>query len=139
MKILLAIDDSKFSDAAVQAVIAEHQPQTTQVKVLNVVDLALPIPTSVAEGFRSEGLRHGKQVVWHTELLLKQAGYSVETAVEEGDPESKILAAAREWNADLIVLGSHGRKGLEHFLEGSVSEAVSRRAGCSVEVVRVHP
>lgn len=139
MKILLAIDDSKFSDAAVQAVIAEHQPQATQVKVLNVVDLALPIPTSAAEGFRNESLKHGSEVVRRTAQLLRQANYNVETSVEEGDPESRILAAAKNWNADLIVLGSHGRKGLEHFLEGSVSQAVSRRAGCSVEVVRVHP
>jgi nucleotide-binding universal stress UspA family protein len=138
MKLLLAIEDSKFSEAAAHAVIAQHTPQTTEVKVLNVVDLGLPIPTSAAEGFRRESLRQGNEIVRRAEHLLNKAGYKVQTAVEEGDPKSKILDAAKDWGADLIVLGSHGRKGFNHFLMGSVSEAVARYAGCSVEVVRVH-
>ena len=48
MRLLLAIDDSKFSEAATKAVIAQCQPQGTEVKVLNVVDLAIPLPTSDA-------------------------------------------------------------------------------------------
>jgi nucleotide-binding universal stress UspA family protein len=71
--------------------------------------------------------RHGRQ-------RLK-----VTAAVKEGDPKSKIPDAARDWRADLIVLGSHGRKGMGHFLIGSVSEAVARHADCSVEVVRILP
>jgi len=63
--------------------------------------------------------------------------HSLTAAVEEGDPKSKILDTARDWDADLIVLGSHGRKGLQHFLMGSVSEAVARHAECSVEIVRI--
>ena len=59
------------------------------------------------------------------------------TAVEWGDPKSKIIDAAEQWHADLIVLGSHGRTGLERFLMGSVSDAVARHAPCSVEVVRI--
>lgn len=47
------------------------------------------------------------------------------------------LEQASKWGADLIVLGSHGRKGLKHFLLGSVSETVARHAICSVEIVRV--
>ena len=60
----------------------------------------------------------------------------VTTAVVLGFPKLVILDQAREWRADLIVVGSHGRKGLEHFLMGSVSEAVARHAACSVEIVR---
>jgi nucleotide-binding universal stress UspA family protein len=48
-----------------------------------------------------------------------------------------ILDDAEKWPADLIVLGSHGLKGLNRFLLGSVSDAVSRHAACSVQVVRV--
>jgi nucleotide-binding universal stress UspA family protein len=54
----------------------------------------------------------------------------------EGDPKSQILDAAKEWRADMIVLGSHGRTGLGRFLMGSVSQDVVRHAHCSVEVFR---
>ena len=137
MKILLAIDDSKFSEAATQALIDQYRSQGTEVKILNVVDLLIPIPTSYAAGFREESLKHGQEVVRRAEQTLRKAGYTVQTTVEEGDPRSKIIDQAAQWNADLIVLGSHGRRGVDRFLMGSVSEAVVRHAPCSVEVVRM--
>jgi nucleotide-binding universal stress UspA family protein len=137
MRILLAIDDSKFSEAATRAVIAQHQPQGAQVAILNVVDLTIPIPTSYATEFREQSLKQGQEVVRRAEQVLKKTGYTVQTAVEEGDPKSKIVDYAMHWNADLIVVGSHGRKGAERFLMGSVAETVARHAPCSVEIVRI--
>lgn len=137
MKIMLAVDESRFSEAAAEAVVAQYQPQGTEVKVLNVVDLPLPIPTSDAAGFRELSLKHGQELVQRTERLLSKAGYRTQTAVEEGDPKSKIIEQASKWKADLIVMGSHGRKGLDRFLMGSVAENVSRHASCSVEIVRI--
>jgi nucleotide-binding universal stress UspA family protein len=139
MKLLLAIDGSKFSEAATKAVIAQYPPQGTEIEVLNVVDLALPIPTSDAAGFREESLKNGQELVQRTQKTLGKAGFNVQTAVEEGDPKAKILDNAARWKADLIVMGSHGRRGAERFLMGSVSEAVARHADCSVEIVRIHP
>ena len=137
MKIVLAIDDSRFSEAATQAVITQYQQQGTEVNVLNVVDLPLPIPTSDAAAFRELSLKHGQELVQRAERLLSKAGYKTQTAVEEGDPKSKIIDQAKKWKADLIVMGSHGRKGINRFLVGSVAEAVSRHASCSVEIVRI--
>jgi nucleotide-binding universal stress UspA family protein len=137
MKIVLAIDESRFSEAATQAVIAQYQQHGTEVKVLNVVDLPLPIPTSDAAAFRELSLKHGQELVQRAERLLSKAGYKTQTAVEEGDPKSKIIDQAKKWKADLIVMGSHGRKGINRFLVGSVAEAVSRHASCSVEIVRI--
>jgi nucleotide-binding universal stress UspA family protein len=57
-------------------------------------------------------------------------------AIELGEPRTMILDTAKTWGADLIVLGSHGRRGMDRFLMGSVSEAVAIHAHCSVEVVR---
>ena len=56
-----------------------------------------------------------------------------------GHAEEAILAAAREWQADLILLGSHGHRAWERFLLGSVSQAVAWHAHCSVEIVRPKP
>jgi nucleotide-binding universal stress UspA family protein len=136
MKLLLAIDESRYSEAATQAVVTQFQPQGTEVKVLNVVDLPLPIPTSDAAGFRELSLKHGQELVQRAGQLLSKAGYKTQTVVEEGDPNSKIIDEAAKWKADLIVMGSHGRKGLKRFLMGSVAQAVSRHASCSVEIVR---
>jgi universal stress protein A len=60
----------------------------------------------------------------------------VETAVEVGDIREKIIDRASDWGADLIVVGSHGRSGIQRFLLGSVAEFVARNAHCSVEIVR---
>lgn len=137
MKVLLAIDGSKFSEAAAQSLIAQYQPQGTEVKILNVVDLPIPIPTSDAAGFREVSLKQGQELVQRVEGLLRKAGFKAQTAVEEGYPNSKILDQAAKWEADLIVMGSHGRRGLDRFLMGSVAESVSRHAACSVQIVRL--
>jgi nucleotide-binding universal stress UspA family protein len=63
----------------------------------------------------------------------------VTTAVEVGNPKFIVLDAAADWKADLIILGSHGRSGLNRFPMGSVSEAVARHATCSVQIVRIRP
>jgi nucleotide-binding universal stress UspA family protein len=56
--------------------------------------------------------------------------------VLSGNPKEVILDEAQKWGADLIVVGSHGRRGIKRFLLGSVSEAVAMNAHCSVVVVR---
>jgi nucleotide-binding universal stress UspA family protein len=68
---------------------------------------------------------------------LRSAGFIVRTEVQpEGDASSAILDAAAKWPADVILVGSHGRSGLNRFLLGSVSDRVVRHAPCSVQVVR---
>ncbi|MBK6518048.1 MAG: universal stress protein [Polyangiaceae bacterium] len=56
--------------------------------------------------------------------------------VDTGDPADKIVALAAKLNADLVILGTHGRTGLKRLLIGSVAEKVVRLAGCPVLVVR---
>ena len=60
----------------------------------------------------------------------------VEYFLNEGEPVSEILGVAEEVNADLIVMGTHGRTGLGRLLMGSVAEQVMRRANCPVLTVR---
>jgi nucleotide-binding universal stress UspA family protein len=145
MKIVLAIDGSEFSEAAVQAVIARAQPQNTEIRVLNVVEPPSPMAASQTPGYDpsidadwwADEKEQAEFLVEKTAELLRSKGLTVTCAVKEGDPKSEILDTARNWGADLIVLGSHGRKGLLRFLTGSVSEAVARHAGCSVEIARI--
>ncbi len=69
----------------------------------------------------------------------KTAGLEITTMIKSGSAREVILDEAESWDADLIVLGSHGYSGWQRFLLGSVSHAVAMRAHCSVEIVRQKP
>jgi len=143
MKILIAIDGSDFSQAALESVIARPWPTDTEVRVLNVVE-----PPSLLMGREMAGPDPEFEAVW--KALREQAKDLVAKATDklrrsqlnaspelvEGDPKSQIIDIAERWRADMIVLGSHGRTGLARFLMGSVSQDVVRHAHCSVEIIR---
>ena len=144
MKILLAIDDSKFSRAATEVIIAQFKPKETEVRVLHVIEPLPVYPDGQAWGYGSEFVpvseeerKEAEELVARSSQALNNAGFKVTTAIKQGSPKVIIIDLAKEWPADLIVLGSHGRKGLDRFLMGSVSEAVARHAHCSVLIVRV--
>ena len=142
MRVLLAVDDSKYSKAATQMVLAQARPELTEVHVLHVIHI-LPQVAEMRASYR--GSEHGRDaerepaeaLVAKTAELLRSKCLKVTTAVALGDPKSKILDAARKWHADLIVVGSHGRSAVLRFLLGSVSAAIARHAHCSVEIVRL--
>ena len=136
MKILLAIDDSKFSEAALQAVVRQYRPQDTEVKVLHVMEQVELFGYPV--GVPKDHVREAQELVNRAGQTLSAAGFKVHTTVCKGEVRGGIIDAAVEWHADLIVLGSHGRSGLERFLLGSIPDAILHHAPCSVEIVRVH-
>lgn len=147
MKILLAVDDSKFSQVAIQSVLHTARPQETEVRVLHVLEPIEPLlmspetPTWTALPVYAEMMeqrrQHATELVKRAAESLKAAGFKAcSYAVEGGIPKLAIVDEAKKWGANLIVLGSHGRTGLDRFLLGSVSEAVARHAACSVEIVR---
>ena len=146
MRILLAIDGSTPSSAAVQALESRPWPTPTSVRLLSVVQyLYAPDTPLVPEaGLMGEGLESVyRQLEQNAHALLnplaahlRECGFTVETVVRLGDPRVEICEEARRWGADLIMVGSHGRTGLRRFLMGSVAQSVVRHAPCSVEVVR---
>jgi nucleotide-binding universal stress UspA family protein len=141
MKLLLATDGSTFSAAATQAVIAGVKRDGVEIRVVHVVDTRRDSLSQVSaldtEVMNAPAQRRSAEaLVEETAERLRAAGHKTTTVVVWGDPRSKIIEAAREWRADLIVLGSHGRTGLNGFLIGSVSDAVAHHAPCSVEIVR---
>ena len=141
MKILLATDDSEFSEAAAKSLAEQFRPQDTEVRILHVVEpISLSSPPQMSRGYYPEleqQLPHAQEIVDRAAKTLSSSGFRVTTSVAKGDARSTILDDAAEWHADLIVLGSHGRKGLGRFLLGSVSEAVAHHAHCSVQITRI--
>ena len=77
-----------------------------------------------------------QEAVDTAQAIIAEAGIKSDVAVLEGSPKKRIVEEAKEWDANLVVVGSHGRRGLTRYLLGSVSEAVAMHAPCSVEVIR---
>ena len=145
MKLLLAIDDSKYSQAAVRMLVEQNNPRKTAVRVLHVVEpleapyypelSTPPYPTNLSEINRGR-MKAGRDLVEGVLKKLRAAGFQAESSVRAGHVRTVAVEAAKKWHADLIVVGSHGRTGLKRILLGSVSDYIARHAHCSVEIVR---
>lgn len=140
MRIILAVDDQKIADQAAMTLMTQYGPQGTEVRVIHVLQpIAISTPPQMAAGYApelAEERRRAEELVKRVADTLQTAGFKVNSVVEKGDVRETIIDAAEAWRADLVVLGSHGRKGAKRFLLGSVAESVARHAPCSVEIVR---
>jgi nucleotide-binding universal stress UspA family protein len=139
MKILIGIDDSKVSGDVLRAMVTQFRTEHTEVRVLHVLQPIAPAPPQMAPGYAPEledQKKPARELVERIAKELRSAGFKVDAAVEVGDIRERIIDSAAEWGADLIVVGSHGQRGIKRFLLGSVAEFVARHAKCSVEIVR---
>lgn len=149
MRILLTTDGSTYSRSAAEALAAMFRPENAEVLVLEVVEpLIFTAPPQMAPGYApeqterlKEQFKEAEATTAETAATLRNSGFKVNSRVVESDIRSGILNMAAEWKPDLIVMGSHGRRGVEKFLLGSVAESVARHAKCSVLIVRgqAHP
>ena len=145
MKILLAIDDSKFSQAALRMLLAQNNPRKTAIRVLHVVEpleapyypelSTPPYPTNLSD-INKGRMKAGRDLVAGVLEKLRAAGFKAEGTARSGHVRAVAVDVAKKWHADLIVVGSHGRMGLKRLLLGSVSDHVARHAHCSVQIVR---
>lgn len=107
------------------------------VTILSVVPSLAMVEPSLMAGFQSwsdEHKRQAQQVVQDTALALTGPQFTVTTDVRTGDPVTTVCEAGN--SHDLIVVSSHGRKGFDRFLLGSVSHGIMHRANVPVLVVR---
>lgn len=143
-RILIAIEESAFSQTVIEYAKALHLNKENSIALLTVVS---PIPPDQL-GF--------DPVLGQTSVVVPEL-IDVEEAVAEnfvdnfsksfpevaevtvhtkiGSIKQEILAFANEWSADLIIMGTHGRTGFDHFISGSVSESVTRKSTCPVLIV----
>ena len=147
MKILLAVDGSPCSEAAVEEVARRPWAAGSEVKLMTAISPVIPVgidPVVPYIGFSEELMKATRDQA--SALLERAAGkiragleggkLAVTSEVFEGSPKQLIVEAAERWGADLIVVGSHGYGAVKRFLLGSVSQAVALHAPCSVEIVR---
>jgi nucleotide-binding universal stress UspA family protein len=133
MKILVAIDASAASQAAINQVAARPWPPDSLFEILTAVETSQPWAlATIAEEMKARA----QQLVDTAAAQLRSLGLATTATVGEGDPKTVILDHAAAMAADLILVGAHGMTALEQFFLGSVSKAVLRFAPCSVAIVR---
>ncbi len=128
-KILIAIDDGPGSEKVALSGFQLGQQINAEIALISVVDTT---------GLMTDGAVSPREIadITHSDLKKNQQmlmdrvfkDFKVSNFVEEGKPFEEILRVAEEWEADLIVLGTHGRTGLSHLLMGSVAEKVIRHS-----------
>jgi nucleotide-binding universal stress UspA family protein len=135
--IVVGIDDSEPSGAAIEAVFDLPAEDRQQLAFYSVA-LGADIFTGLADTYAAnlELRQQAQRVVDRALASARARGVTAEGRVVDGRPAELLIAAAQERQADLIVLGSHGRRGLERFFLGSVAEGVVRTAPVPVLVVR---
>jgi len=141
IRILVGVDNSSDSKAALDAVCQRQWPKGTEVGVLVVVDTVMAIgsdPETVKwiEVAKEENWQQVRDIFDADLQRLRSAGLQAEVLIRRGTPADQILQEAHTWDADCIFVGAKGIRGIDRLLLGSVSSAVSARAHCSVEVVR---
>ena len=147
MKILLATDGTKYGDAAAEMLGKINLADGDEVKIISVVDMALPMAIDIYGGYLPDTTELEKAARDNAAKIVEAASdalhsrlggrqVDLRTDVLFGSPDSRIVETAEEMHADLIIIGSHGYKQWERLLMGSVSDSVVHHAHCSVMVVR---
>lgn len=147
MKIVLSIDGTKHSEEAIKAVLKFNLCETDELKIITVVDLAVPMAIDLYAGYLHSSTEIENIAKENANLILENSkkqiidfivnkNLLITTEVLIGSPESRIVETAEDFGADLIVVGSHGYNTWERLLLGSVSDSVVHHAPCSVLVVR---
>jgi len=135
--VLLPTDGSEGTRAAVEHAIEHAKRYDATLHVIYVVDARIGVahettPEAVFEELEDQGRRAIEDV--HTKARAADVG-TIEGVVARGDPHQAIIDYAVAEDIDLIVMGTHGRTGLDHYLIGSVTEKVVRLADVPVLTV----
>jgi nucleotide-binding universal stress UspA family protein len=140
-RILIPIDGSACSDAAFHHGLRLAKEQRAEIKIIFVLDTQALY--AFDEGFDVEDVAEkwrqaGQTLVDRAAEQVRHAGVTTATALleEGGRVPDVIVAESKRWPADLIVMGTHGRHGVDHLLLGSVAEGVVRLAPVPVLLIR---
>ncbi|MFM6975991.1 MAG: universal stress protein [Sphingobacteriaceae bacterium] len=143
-KILIAIEDSPYSEKALSYGHHLAIQMSAQVALVHVNDLPLmpnyvgnmvvgELPTISPELMTLQ--EEATQKLFERIIRSWKDEISVHTFSRLGNVRDEILDVAEQWHADLIILGTHGRTGFDHFISGSVAESVARKAHCPVLII----
>jgi nucleotide-binding universal stress UspA family protein len=140
--ILIPVDGSEVSNHAAEQgflLASKLGSKVTLLYALDIAVLAIPDPEAAmanVEVMREAFREHADKLMAALKRKASMHGVQPETMVKEGDVHDEIISVAKEKGMDLIIMGTHGRRGLNRLLLGSVAESVARRAHCAVLLIR---
>lgn len=144
-RILVAVDGSATSKLGLRHAIALAKGLKARLRVLNVLDVRLMVPAlggyseAGVEALVADAGKTGRDAIDHAAAAASKSGVKHETALVQGRGRlvsDVIVEDAKKWRADLIVMGTHGRRGFNRLLMGSDSERVLASAPVPVLLVR---
>lgn len=143
--ILLPTDFSECSMLAAEYAISLAKEYKAEILVLHVMERAAEISSILGNDMPG----YGAVLVYYEDLLKSaqnqvkeicdiaaEKGVKADQRVISGNPRHEILTVADSENVDMIVIGTHGRRGLSRLIQGSVAEAIVRHARCSILSIR---
>lgn len=143
-RILVPVDGSNTSNIALREAIQSVGDGNVELRIIHVIEDVVPVwdveflnINEIREALRQAG----RQILAKAETVARDAGVRAETRLIEATPAgariaNMIAAEAKAWPADLIVIGTHGRRGMDHLLMGSVAEGVVRISPVPVLLIR---
>lgn len=146
-RLLVAVDGSAGSEAAVREVAGRHWPAGTAARVVAVIDPRLQSAAAWPGVYADRWIVGDTQEAdeWvcamaaHFTGILRSAGLQAESHILDGDPKQIVLKQADEWKTDTIFVGARGLQHGNRLYLGTFASAIAARARCSVEVVRPSP
>jgi nucleotide-binding universal stress UspA family protein len=141
-KILIATDGSKYSNAAASEAVAIAKRCGASLIAASVVPYESISPLGIVhsemqwELITGESRKAAESNIKNVKEIAEKEDVKIEELILEGRPYEAIINAAKEKGVDLIVVGSHGRTGLDRLLMGSVTERIIGHADCAVLVVK---
>ena len=146
MKVLLCLDESSHSQHLIDHVLRLPWSLGTKFKLLNVVpEVDKNVLFDPDIEFANTIENKYEAIIENSKLWMKEAAEKINAAFDLdvasyevllGDPRKEIMVQIKKWPADIVMLGSHGKRGFEKLFLGSVSEAIATHAPCTVEVTR---
>jgi nucleotide-binding universal stress UspA family protein len=141
-RIMVAVDGSNTSERGLNEAIKLAKDQNAKLAIVHVTDLVIVDWAGEFSGDYVEALRElGRNTIEHARKIVHEAGIEAEVQAPEivttgFHVADTIAEVARTWNADLLVVGTHGRRGMSRVLLGSVAEGTVRVAPCPLLLVR---
>lgn len=143
-RILVPVDGSPTSNAGLREAIDLAKGQEASLQLVHVVDYHYLVMTGLEAGAYIDDLmaslvQSGRRILKRAEELARKNGVPVTTVLVEspaGPAADAIVRQAKKWKADLIVIGTHGRRGVRRLLMGSDAEQTVRNSPVPVMLVR---
>lgn len=144
MNVLLAVDSVEFNKVMADFINSHSWQSGSTFRIVHAIEPALLDGSEVAflpfltELIENEKVESEKLVAdMCNRIQAQKANSTIITEVIEGHACAQLLKIAAEWKADMVIVGSHGRKGISRFTLGSISSSVVALAPCSVVVLRL--